>query len=98
MDMNRCPLRIDDSTVLAWATVGAEATPTGATVHNVNGTPLGPVPALAICQYDENEGFYLFYCNEDWQPLTDTWHETLDAAKAQAEFEYVGISSRWHPP
>jgi len=56
------------------------------------------VPALAIGTYSGDYGFYLFYCNSAWEPLTDTYHQTLDDAKAQAEFEYHGIQSHWQHP
>jgi hypothetical protein len=48
---------------------------------------------LAICQGDH--GFYLFGCDADWQSVTDTWHQTFDEAKGQAEFEYDGVSDTW---
>jgi len=55
---------------------------------------MGPMAALAICQESEN-AFYLFGCNEQWENITDTWHQTLDETKAQAEFEYEGVSKTW---
>ena len=36
--------------------------------------------------------------DETWQPVTDTWHETLEDAKHQAEFEYEGVASTWLCP
>jgi hypothetical protein len=56
---------------------------------------VGPAAALAICQYEGEDGFYLFGCNGAWQVVTDTWHSTLDEAIRQAEFEYPGISACW---
>jgi hypothetical protein len=40
-------------------------------------------------------GIYLFYCDDQWQVLADTWHPSVNNAKAQAEFEYEGISELW---
>ena len=34
----------------------------------------------------------IFGCDEGWNAVTDTWHETLEDAKAQAEFEYEGVN------
>jgi len=48
---------------------------------------------LAICRYDNGPGFYLFYCDDAWNEIADTWRETLEAAMAQAEFEYT--ADRW---
>jgi hypothetical protein len=55
-----------------------------------------PAAGLAICVYETgDEGFYLFYCDEEWRVVTDTWHETLEDAKSQAEFEYEGVNESW---
>jgi len=50
---------------------------------------------LAICQYEGETAYYLFGCDADWNTVTDTWHETLEGALQQAEFEYEGISRTW---
>ena len=39
--------------------------------------------------------FYLFGCDADWQAITDTWHESVREAKAQAEFEYDVSAEEW---
>jgi hypothetical protein len=61
----------------------------------VAGVLQGAVAGLAICQYEGEDSFYLFGCDEKWQSVTDTWHETLEDAKRQAEFEYEGVSATW---
>lgn len=53
---------------------------------------MGPAAALAICRYHDDDGCYLFYCDALWNVLTDTWHESMEAAIRQADFEYVGLS------
>ena len=68
---------------------------TGNTRHTVAGESMGAFPHLAIAQYDGNAGFYLLYCDEAWQVVTDTWHATLADAESQAEFEYAGVSGIW---
>ncbi|WP_146575013.1 hypothetical protein [Botrimarina hoheduenensis] len=93
--MNDCPEQIDDARVIAWAMVNQDIVPTGNTTHRVGGEVAGPCAGLAICSYDNDRGFYLFYCDERWEPATDTWHQTLDDAKAQAAFEYSGIEDHW---
>jgi hypothetical protein len=50
---------------------------------------------LAICKYENGGGYYLFYCNEDWETITDTWHETMEDAMEQAEFEYTNTKTDW---
>ena len=40
-------------------------------------------------------GVFLFHCDREWQVLADTWHSSVTEAKAQAEFEYSGVSKVW---
>ena len=56
---------------------------------------MGVMAGLAICQYPGELCFYLFGCDSDWNEITDTWHQTIEDAKKQAEFEYAGISQTW---
>lgn len=90
-----CPEKIDNAKVLCFAILSKLHQPTGNTKHTLNGKVLAPVFGLAICQYENDGGFYLFYCDEKWHTLTDTWHDSLDQAKEQAEFEYEGINQSW---
>ena len=68
---------------------------TGSTEHIVGGTLITEFFALAICQYKKDDGFYLFYCNSSWEAVTDTYHDTIQDAKEQAEFEYSGTENDW---
>ena len=61
----------------------------------VAGVLQGAAAGLAICQYEGQDGYYLFGCNAEWDSVTDTWHQTLEEAKEQAEFEYEGVSETW---
>lgn len=63
--------------------------------HVVHGQMLGPARGLAICRYNGDPGFYLFYCDDQWNVLADTWHDSLAAARSQAEFEYEGVADTW---
>ena len=64
----------------------------------VRGMLMGAMSGLAICQPRGTTEFYLFGCDENWNVVTDTWHQSLEDAKAQAEFEYEGISKTWEYP
>ena len=81
--------------LVAWTFVGERQRPTGRAVHIVFGRRAGPAAGLAICTFDQDRGggFYLFSCNEDWEIESDTYHESLEAALAQAAREYEGIES-----
>ena len=53
------------------------------------------VYGLIIIRDDPHNYYYLFRCDNKWNDITDTWHESLEEAKDQAEFEYTGISKKW---
>ncbi len=61
----------------------------------VAGVLQGAAAGLAICQYEGESCYYLFGCDLEWNSVTDTWHQTLEEAKEQAEFEYEGVSETW---
>ncbi len=91
--MKAPPTSIGPLPVVCYTAIDGRHRPTGATRHTVGGVDQGPAPALAICQ--DGEGYYLFYCDADWEPVTDTWHESLEDALHQAEFEYAGSRETW---
>lgn len=64
----------------------------------VGGETQGACAGLAICKFDDNDEFYLFGCDGNWNVVTDTWHQSIDEAKEQAEFEYEGVSNTWQSP
>ncbi len=93
--MKSIPKEIDGATVIMHTAIDERHRPTGNCRHFVGGALLGPAPGLAICRYDGEHGFYLFYCDENWETVTDTLHDTVEAAQAHAEFEYEGVSATW---
>ena len=95
MSMVEAPRAIDGANVICFAPIDERHRPTGSCRHTVNGALQGPMAGLAVCQYEGEGGFYLFGCDADWTCITDTWHETLEEALHQAEFEYVGVSKTW---
>ena len=69
--------------------------PTGKVIHN-DGTGILPTPyALNISQCNGDDGFYLFYLDENGNEPTDTYHISLHDAFEQAEFEFGVKSSDW---
>jgi hypothetical protein len=62
--------------------------------HGVEWGPYG----LAICEEKGGPGIFLFRCEDDWMPVRDSWHTTVEEAKRQAEAEWEGISSTWETP
>jgi hypothetical protein len=96
--VNNPPAKLGKAKVLFYTSIDKQHKPTGNTLHYVEGNIFGPTAGLAICQYDRDEGFYLFYCDVDWEVITDTFHLSLDDAMHQAEFEYEGVSKTWQQP
>jgi hypothetical protein len=85
---------IGKARVVCYAVVNLSL-PTGNTQHFVNGKLRDTAYGLAICEYKPGDGYYLFSCSSNWVEFADTWHETIEDAKDQAEFEYAGISNNW---
>lgn len=61
------------------------------------------IVALKILRYDEPQnprptgGFYLMATDADGRELSDTWHEDMDAAFSQAEYEFGIGRDAWQP-
>jgi hypothetical protein len=89
------PPTIDGALVVAWTRLDGRHRATGRTRHIVNGRLIARAAGLAICRYADQVGFYLFTCDDDWNAVTDTLHDTFATARQQAEREYVGIQETW---
>lgn len=92
------PSQLGAAEVVLFTTIGSSHRRTGRARHVVGGRQLGSAAGLAIAQYDGEAGYYLFYCDEHWNPIANTWHETVDDAKRAGEFEYEGVSRTWQSP
>jgi hypothetical protein len=68
---------------------------TGRARHARNGEPLPTPAALNIVQYASDPGFYLLYLDNDGHELTDTYHDSLSEAMAQAEWELAVTPRQW---
>jgi hypothetical protein len=81
---------------LLWKVIlGENHAPTGKTRHYL-GAMLAPVPVeLRIIKYPEDSGYYLFYCDNSGKEFTDTYHDTVDEAKSQAEWEFNVKPEEW---
>jgi hypothetical protein len=89
------PKQIDGANVVLCTPIDARHRHRGNCRHIVAGVLQGPAAGLAICQYDGEDGFYLLGCDEHWSCVTDTWHQTIDEAMRQAEYEYEGVAATW---
>jgi len=94
--MKKPPKRLGGAILVRWSVIDGRHRPTGNCRQIVAGILQGPAAGLAICRYEGEEAYYLFGCDTEWNTITDTWHETLEDALEQAEFEYEGISETWN--
>jgi hypothetical protein len=94
-EMKPTQTEIGTAKVIAFTTTDQRHQPAGTCCHIVAGELGGPVAGLAICKYEADSGYHLLYCDAEWNTITDTYHDTLQAAKHQAECEYEGVSSTW---
>jgi hypothetical protein len=81
--------------VVAYTPIDQRHRATGNCRHFAHGELVHPAAGLAICR-DSDGGFLLFGCDAGWNTVTDTWHESLEDARYQAEFEYEGIDGTWN--
>lgn len=69
---------------------------TGKTRHFSGGELLPPPVKLQIAQYPDGEGFYLFYLDANDEVMTDTYHDTIEAAMKQGTWEFNTAVEDWH--
>jgi hypothetical protein len=93
--MKPVPEFVGTAKVICFTPIDERHRHTGNCKQVVDGQLQGPAAGLLICQYPEDDGFYLFGCDLDWNPTTDTWHQNLEDAKEQGDFEYEGVSETW---
>jgi hypothetical protein len=98
--MNPAPKIVGGAAVVLYSPIDERHRPTGECRQIVAGVLQGTAAGLAICQYQGEDGYFLFGCGEDWQSITDSWHSTAKEAMNQAEFEYDGVRKTWlnHEP
>jgi hypothetical protein len=68
---------------------------TGNTRHFHGGTPIPSPKELLMVKYDGDPGFYLIHLDESGNELTDTYHDTLEDAFAQAAWEFQIDEGEW---
>jgi len=91
------PRQLGAAEVIAFTTIDSRVHRTNKSKHLVGGKQVGSAAGLAITRYAGERGYYLFFCDANWNPYANTWHETVDDAKRAAEYEYEGTSETWQP-
>lgn len=67
---------------------------TGKTRHLLGALPL-PGPKTVELVVEEDGTIFLLRLDDEGQCISDTWHETVEAAKAQANFEFGIEAGDW---
>lgn len=53
------------------------------------------IARLNIVQYEDDDGFYLLYCDSEGNSLNDTYHDTILKAKSQAKYSFGVHDDEW---
>ena len=88
------PNNIGSQEVLLTAVIDNTCKHTKNCNHKFDGKVLGKAKWAVITKPDSNGACYLFLCYEH-DELTDTFHQSIEEAKEQAEWEYENISNKW---
>lgn len=68
----------------------------GNTKHYINGKIYDKLPCeLKILEYENVKGFYLIHFDEHGDEITNTFHENVQGALNQAEFEFGINENEW---
>jgi hypothetical protein len=92
---NNIPNEIGGANPICYLILESKHIKTGNTEHWVGGQPIKEIYGLSICKYESDNGYYLFYCDKNWETITDTYHDTVEDAKDQAEFEFANTIDSW---
>jgi hypothetical protein len=68
---------------------------TGVTTHRRDGRILPKPASLVIAQTADQPGFYLVYLDEAGEEMTNTYHDDLERAFAQAKAEFGVGPAEW---
>jgi hypothetical protein len=98
MNTKYAPKFIGAAEVITYMTIDPGQHRTNKPRQLVGGKPLGSAAGFVIGRYTGEAGYYLFYCDADWNPFNNSWHETVEDAKRTVEFEYEGVQQVWQSP
>jgi hypothetical protein len=69
--------------------------PTGNTTHYLGNERMQAPKQLRIMRYSDGAEYYLLYLDDNGTELTDTCHESLEAALEQADWEFNVKANEW---
>jgi len=92
--VQQLPNEICGAKVKRFAVLGA-VRPSERLLVQFEGAPIERPVAIAICQYEGEDDFYLLHCAADGSVLGAGHYGLLQAALDTAELGYPGISAHW---
>lgn len=75
--MKSAPNILGGAATVCYAIISPQQHPTGNCRHVIAGDLQGAFCGLAICQYEGQDDFYLFYCDADWKVIADGWWQSI---------------------
>ncbi len=87
---------INGAKVICWSAIDDRHTITGKCHQTIDGKTKSPYAGIAIGQRPNDAMAYLFFCDGQWRPVTDTYHLNVDRAKDEAEIEFNGVHKTWN--
>jgi hypothetical protein len=76
--MNKPPDKLDGAKVIEYMT---SQQPFGEMLYT-DGSKCCDIYGFAICNYDNNDEYYIFSCNENWEVQSDTDFSSIESAKS----------------
>ena len=93
--MKKPPKNIDNAEVISFVFVYDRKQDSEKVRHFIDGELQSDFFGLAVCQYKGEKSYYLFYCDESWETITDTLHRSFDEAIKFAEQQYENVNLNW---
>ena len=87
---------INGAHVISWSVLDGRHVATGSCRQTIEGEKRSPYAGVAIGRRPNDPMTYLFFCDAQWKPVTDTYHHNTSRAKEEAEREFSGISKTWN--
>ncbi|MBX7104148.1 MAG: hypothetical protein K1X57_08700 [Gemmataceae bacterium] len=89
------PERIDRFRVVEYGFFAQPILPTGYVPPPDGRSSMRPVQNLAICTAEGVDGYYLLFCEPDWQYVTYSFNETLECTKRSPLVEFGQNVAAW---
>jgi hypothetical protein len=90
--MKKPPDQLDGANVLVYCPLDERIRPTGRHSITLEDGAVFVPSYVAICQYENEDIFYRFYCDSEWKIITDMDYPSLEEAIEEVEEGYQGAA------